>query len=194
MGDQLEFNMHIYTCLKQQEFHFDKYQIVPIRFEDKLKILQWRNQQIYHLRQTEKITAREQELYFKKCILPIFEQRLPSQVLFSFLSEGECVGYGGLVRVNWSDRNAEISFLMNTDLERTNFLNYWTIFLKLIEKVAFVEMNLYKIYTYAYDIRPLLFEALKMSEYHQEARLKKHCLIDGIFKDILIHTKCKGQI
>jgi hypothetical protein len=34
-------------------------------------------------------------------------------LLFSFLKNGECIGYGGLVHINWIDQNAEISFMID---------------------------------------------------------------------------------
>jgi hypothetical protein len=57
------------------------------------------------------------ELKFHK----LFEQQQPSQLLFSFLENDKCIGYGGLVHINWIDSNAEISFIMNTQLEKDRF-------------------------------------------------------------------------
>ncbi len=40
-----------YRVLNRQIFTKENYKIVPIRYEDRLDILKWRNEQIYHLRQ-----------------------------------------------------------------------------------------------------------------------------------------------
>ena len=48
-----------------------------------------------------------------------------------------CIGYGGLVHINWIDKNAEISFVLNTNLESNEFSFHWSNYLGLIEKVAF---------------------------------------------------------
>jgi len=43
--------MERYKCLQKQEFRKDEYAIIPIRYEDRLDIMKWRNDQMYHLRQ-----------------------------------------------------------------------------------------------------------------------------------------------
>jgi RimJ/RimL family protein N-acetyltransferase len=153
--------------------------------------MDWRNEQIFHLRQSKLLTIEDQELYFSEIIEKTFSIERPSQILFSFLKNDICIGYGGLVHINWIDFNAEISFLIDTKLERDYFESLWMIYLKLIENVAFVELNLHKIYTYAYDIRPKLFSVLEKSSYRKEATLKEHVFINGIFQNVIIHSKFK---
>jgi RimJ/RimL family protein N-acetyltransferase len=181
--------MRRYACLHTQVFSSDKYAIVPLRDEDKYDIRQWRNEQIYHLRQVEPLTIEQQEWYFSNVISKLFETEKPTQLLFSYLENGVCIGYGGLVHINWIDKNAEISFIMNTALEKDFFEFHWRTYLSLIEKVAFEELNFHKIFTYAFDIRPHLYEAIEKSNYQQEARLPGHCLFEGKFIDVVIHAK-----
>lgn len=178
-----------YKVLNQNIFEKNEYLIVPIRSEDRYKIMKWRNEQIYHLRQYKTLTREDQDNYFDNTISQIFHQEKPPQLLFSFLKNGELIGYGGLVHINWRDKNAEISFLMNTELEKEYFKLYWSIFLDLIEQLAFLELGFYKIFTYAYDLRPKLFEVLEEMCYILEARLKGHYLIETNYIDILIHSK-----
>src|SRR5690606_4001245 len=118
-----------YSVLKKQEFVHGSYKIVPIRYEDRLKIMQWRNEQIYHLRQSEPLTVTMQNEYFDNVVAPLFGSPYPNQILFSFLKEGKCIGYGGLVHINWKDSNAEVSFVMDTKLEEAHFVDYWSLFL-----------------------------------------------------------------
>ena len=116
----------------------------------------------------------------------------PNQILFSFLKNDECIGYGGLVHINWIDKNAEVSFVMNTSLEGDNFIRYWSIYLDLIEKIAFSDLVLRKLYIYAFDLRPHLYKALELNSYFLDARLKDHCFFNGEFKDVVIYSKlCK---
>jgi RimJ/RimL family protein N-acetyltransferase len=61
----------------------------------------------------------------------------------------------------------------------------------LIEQVAFEELQLHKIFTYAFDLRPHLYEVLKACNFTEEARLKEHCFFNGSYIDVLIHTKIK---
>ena len=108
----------------------------------------------------------QQDDYFKQVVLPQFDEQTPPQLLFSYLENDVCIGYGGLVHINWQDKNAEISFLMNTILEKESFCKHWNMFLSLIETVAFSDIKLHKIFTYAFDLRPKLYESLiEMAQY-----------------------------
>ncbi|MCE7995972.1 MAG: GNAT family N-acetyltransferase [Roseivirga sp.] len=155
--------------------------------------MKWRNEQIYHLRQAGPLTKEDQDRYFDSVIPKLFDQEQPDQLLFSYLSGTDCIGYGGLVHINWIDRNAEISFIMDTHLENEHFAENWAIYLGLIEKVAFQELGLKKIYTYAFDLRPHLYEAVMACDYFEDARLKDHCLFQGEFKDVVIHSKLNPE-
>ena len=110
-----------YKALSKQVFTHSDYSIVPIRMMDRMQIMKWRNEQLYHLRQKNPLTAAQQDDYFKQVVLPQFDEQTPPQLLFSYLENDVCIGYGGLVHINWQDKNAEISFLMNTILEKESF-------------------------------------------------------------------------
>ena len=181
--------MKSYAVLNHQIFEYENYKIVPIRYEDRFAIMKWRNEQIYHLRQNKALTVEDQEYYFDTVVNALFEQEKPTQILFSYLGKGVCIGYGGLVHINWLDKNAELSFVMNTDLEKNNFQKHWGIFLKLIEQVAFGDLKLHKITTYAFDLRPKLYPVLEDSGFTKEAVLKKQCLFNGEYVDVVIHSK-----
>jgi len=178
-----------YKVLTQNSFSKDEYSIVPIRYEDRFKIMEWRNEQIYHLRQSEPLTKESQDSYFKNVVANLFDEEKPSQILFSYLKDGECIGYGGLVHINWIDRNAEISFIMKTELEEKEFKKHWGIYLNLIEQAAFKELKLHKIFTYAFDLRPMVYEVLENKSFNKEAVLKDHCFFEGDFIDVVIHSK-----
>jgi len=181
--------MNNYKVLKAQTFQKENFKIVPIRFEDRWDIMQWRNEQIYHLRQVKPLTEAEQENYFRTVVSELFHLEKPTQLLFSYLTNDECIGYGGLVHINWTDKHAEISFIMNTALEKDYFEFHWGNFLELIEKVAFKELNLRKIFVYAFDLRPHLYEAIKLKQFELEARLEDHCFFDGKYIDVVIYKK-----
>jgi RimJ/RimL family protein N-acetyltransferase len=181
--------MKSYSCLENQIFQSDKYKIVPLRYEDRFDILKWRNEQIYHLRQSKQLTVEDQETYFITVVDALFNQDQPSQILFSCIENDVCIGYGGLVHINWIDKNAEISFIMDTALEKDNFHANWTKYLSLIEKVSFKDLKFHKIFTYAFDLRPHLYLALQDGGFIEETRLKEHCFFDGKYIDVVIHSK-----
>ena len=185
--------MSYYAALKQQIFTAQKYTLTPIRFEDRFLIMKWRNEQIYHLRQAKLLTTEEQDDYFKNVIAKQFYQEKPTQLLFSLLSNGICIGYGGLVHINYIDKNAEVSFIMNTALEADYFEVNWLNYLILIQQLAFEELQFYKIYTFAFDLRPKLYEALVAAGFYEEARLKSHCFFENKFIDVLIHSKLNAN-
>ena len=181
--------MKEYKCLSKQIYSINEYQIVPIRDEDRYDIMKWRNEQIYHLRQSKPLDKSSQDYYFNNVIAKLFEKEKPGQILFSYLENGKCIGYGGLVHINWIDKNAEISFIMNTDLELEYFHKHWKIFLLLIEELSFISISLHKIFVYAFDLRIKLYEVLESASYYKEARLKEHTYFNNNFIDILIYSK-----
>ncbi|MFT7035474.1 MAG: RimJ/RimL family protein N-acetyltransferase [Cyclobacteriaceae bacterium] len=185
--------MNTYKALNKQVYTHDEYSLVPLRTEDRYDIMQWRNEQIYHLRQAEPLTKEKQDWYFENVVGKLFEQDQPNQILFSFLKDGECIGYGGLVHINWVDRNAEISFIMDTELEVHFFDFHWTTFLSLIERAAFQELGLYKIFTYAFDLRPHIYLIFEQMGFVKEARLKDHVFYNDHFLDVIIHGKIKNN-
>ncbi len=185
--------MKLYKCLSKQTYSFNQYQIVPIRDEDRYDIMQWRNEQIYHLRQSKPLDIESQDNYFSNVIANLFENENPDQILFSYLENGKCIGYGGLVHINWIDKNAEISFVLNTKHEN-NFIENWCNFLCLIEKIGFIELQFHKLFTYAFDLRPKLYIALEKSNYTKEATLTQQTYFNNKFVDVIIHSKISKNI
>jgi len=180
-----------YNCLTRNMFEIGNYKIIPIRYEDRIAIMHWRNEQIFHLRQDKPLTELSQESYFKGTVAKLFEPKKPNQILFSYLQNGKCIGYGGLVHINWIDKNAEISFVLNTEVEKKQFEYHWLNYLKLIEQLAFEELQFHKVFVYAFDLRPHLYQAIEKGGFTKEAVLKEHCFYDNIFIDVVIHSKIR---
>lgn len=177
-----------YICLQHQEQHFDDYSIVPLRYEDRFSIMKWRNEQIYHLRQARPLTEDDQQRYFDNVVSKLYDNPNPDQILFSYLEKGVCIGYGGLVHINWIDRHAEISFIMDTSLEAEHFAEHWNNYLQMLFKVAFDDLGLHKMFTYAFDLRPHLYPIFEAAGFVREATLKDHCFYNGEYKDVIIHS------
>ena len=180
-----------YKALDVNIFTKNDYTLVPIRYEDRLNIMKWRNEQMYHLRQEIILTEENQENYYKDIISKLFTEKKPNQLLFSFLKNDKCVGYGGLVHIDWENKSSEISFIMNTSLEENYFEILWDKFLLLIEKVAFNDLNLQKISTYAYDIRPHIYKIFEKNGFINKVTLKDKYLFNNKTVDVVIHTKNK---
>lgn len=179
-----------YKVLKNKNFFSkDNFSIVPIRYEDRYEIMRWRNEQLYHLRQKQPLTKLQQDKYFKEEVAVLFHQKKPKQLLLSFLKDKKLVGYGGLVHIDWDNKNAEISFILDTSLEKYYFKDYWKIFLNLIEDVGFNSIKMNKLYVYSFNLRPKLYEVMKENNYTEEAKLIQHSLHNKKFIDVLIHSK-----
>jgi len=178
-----------YSILKKNYYSLDEYFIIPIRHEDRLDIMNWRNDQLYHLRQKNRLNSTEQDNYFKNVIQKLFNNKKPDQILFSFFRKEVFVGYGGLVHINWNKKNAEISFVINSLHEKKYFNIYWNKFLKMIEHIAFEDLSLNKIFTTAFDVRPKLYESLKESQFRLENEINNFTKIKSKSVKLLSHYK-----
>ena len=103
-----------YSILINNKILFKNYSIIPLRKSDIQKIRVWRNDQMNILRQTTNLTPKNQLNYFNEFIKTSFQDNKPNIILFSFLLDKICIGYGGLVHINWNSKSAEISFLNDT--------------------------------------------------------------------------------
>ena len=162
-------------------------EIVPIRMCDSEAILQFRNAQLSYLRQKKPLEKTEQDAYFQSVIWPQLSRTQPEMVLFSFLEEGSCVGYGGLVHIDWEALRAEISFLMDPAFDRGRYVIFLRFFLKWIQVVGFEKLKLHRLYMETYDLRPYHTEVYEDAGFRFEGRLKDHEFIDGHFVDVLYH-------
>lgn len=177
-----------YKILTKQTFTSGRFALVPIRLEDRYDIMKWRNEQIYHLRQAKPLTQEDQDAYFENVVAKLFDQDKPNQILFSFLEDGELIGYGGLVHIDWHSKHSEISVLLNTELNESNYKFLALIFFSLIEKVG-IELKLNKIYTYGYDFDDSRFEPLYKSGFILDAFLHEHVFVNEKLVPVRIYSK-----
>lgn len=177
-----------YWCLSRNTFEEGEYTLIPIRYEDRLQIMVWRNTQINYLRQTAPLSLTDQNSYFKHTVRPLFDQDFPDQVLFAFLRKGGLIGYGGLVHIDYSDNNAEISFLMTNGLEEARAEEPRRVFLRLIARVAFNYLDLHRIYTYSFDLRPWIYPIYEEMGFKREALLRDQLYLgEEGYCNVVIH-------
>ncbi|MDB5270130.1 MAG: hypothetical protein JWP58_3170 [Hymenobacter sp.] len=179
-----------YRPLPQTEYRYGAYCLVPIRCEDREPIRAWRNAQLEVLRQATPLTAEQQDTYFQRVVLSLFEQEKPGQLLFSLLHEDILIAYGGLVHISWPDLRAEVSFLVeptragDAATYRADFLAH----LRLLGQVAFEGLKFNRLFTETYDIRPAHIAILEEAGFRLEGRLRQHIqLAPGTFTDSLMH-------
>jgi RimJ/RimL family protein N-acetyltransferase len=181
--------MPSFRSLDLERLDHGDYALVPLREEDLLPIMHWRNAQIDVLRQKAALTAEQQQLYWQRVILPTFDQAQPSQLLFSYLHQGQLIGYGGLVHLSWEDRRAEVSFLVNPTraADAEIYAADFSAWLQLMQRVAFEHLSFQRLFTETYDIRPQHVSLLESNGFVLEGRLRRHVIIDGQPVDSLMH-------
>lgn len=181
--------MPSYKCLSLDRYSLGIYTLLPVREEDIMLIKDWRNAQLDVLRQKQLLTEAMQYRYFETVVWPSFDLDKPSQLLFSFLREDVCIGYGGIVHICWEDRRAEVSFLLNplrvvdSTVYRQDFLS----FLNLLKEVAYKVLALNRLFTETFDSRPFHISVLEEAGFRREGRMKQHVCINGIFVDSILH-------
>ena len=78
--------MNYYKILSIQVFSNKKLSVIPIHYEDRFAIINWRNEQIYHLRQNKPLTIEDQDNYFNNVVINIFVKCDPIKFYFLFLN------------------------------------------------------------------------------------------------------------
>jgi RimJ/RimL family protein N-acetyltransferase len=178
-----------YACLKRSVFSKDEYQMVPLRKRDILQIKDWRNAQMLYLRQQHPLTDEDQVRYYETAVMPTFSQAQPRILLFSFLKDGELIGYGGPTNLDWVSRRAEVSFLLETmraaDLQTA--AREFSVYLALLKEVVFGGLGFNRLFSETYDVRPWLVAVLESQGFVYEGRMRRHVYKDGRFIDSLLH-------
>jgi len=179
-----------YKFLKKSSYEYKNYQIIPIRYSDMIKIKDWRNEQITILRQKQPLSDTNQLQYYEDTIKKSFTVIEPEQILFSFLLNGICIGYGGLVHIDWKNKKTELSFLNETkrSIDEKIFREDFNIFLRLIFEITFSELAFEKIVTEVYDIRENLIKILEDNGFVFAKKLDNHVIINDIPHDSLLHV------
>ena len=187
--------MPIYTCLSKNHYIYEPYELIPLRRDDMPNIKNWRNTQLDVLRQLRPLTDADQKHYFESVILPLFQMKYPGQILFSFLKNGTCIGYGGLVYVSWAHQRAELSFLLDTarisdDIcYQADFLA----FLNMISTVVFKDLNFNRIFTETFSFRRFHISVLESFGFVKEGVMREHIVINNSVMDSVIHGYIKDD-
>jgi len=178
-----------YQCLKAACYAIGKYSVTSLRYQDIFLVKQWRNDQIRVLRQNKVLSDGDQKNYYANVVEPSFRIKQPSIILFSYLYDKECIGYGGFTNIDWYSRRAEVSFLLNTARvsDPVQYEADFGTFLALLKQVAFGDLEWNRLYTETFDIRLHHTSILERNNFRYEGRMKQHAVVDERFVDSLIH-------
>ena len=179
-----------YKILKNKYFKKDNFELSSISLEDIEKIRKWRNEQIRNLRQSKKITKKEQLKYFKNYIFSEYPNKKPKNIIFSIKVNSNLIGYGGLVHISWINFRAEVSLVMETEIEnnkKKKFI-YFKIFLDLIKKLAFHDIKLKKLTTETYSFRKKEINFIEKYGFMRAGILKENIYVKRKFFDSYLHA------
>jgi len=185
-------NQEKYSFLHCNSYSQKNYTITPLRNEDIYLIKQWRNEQINILRQESPITDIQQKVFFQKLLKNSFYIENPNEILFSFLHNDICIGYGGLVYIDWKSKSGEISFINETKRASDTLTYYddFTNFIYLLFKIAFFELEFNKLTTETYGIRKNTLKILTELGFKLKNIKKNSILIDDKKYDSFFHEYC----
>ncbi|MBF2053174.1 MAG: ATP-grasp domain-containing protein [Candidatus Sericytochromatia bacterium] len=183
-----------YHCLPQSVYTWQDYSIQAIQADQIEAIRVWRNAQIEILRQSQPLSAEDQETYFKTVIWPSLSERQPRQVIFSLFHRQQFIGYGGLVHIAWHDFHAEVSFLLDPQImqDPTQYQNAFQGFLELMKHIAFDELGLNRLSTEIYGFRKQHIALVEQNGFVLEGVLKERVFFKGVFWDAVIHSFLKA--
>ncbi len=176
-----------YTHFPNIERSCEDFRLRPLRWEDRVPIRQWRNEQIDVLRQTAPLSSEDQDSYYRTVLAPQFQEPEPRQILWALEESGNLIGYGGLVHLVWSDKRGEVSFLAETSRLDEKLATDWTAYLGLLVPLARDELGLHKLTTETYSSRPHLIPILESQGFVLEGTLRDHHRIDDQYVDSLAH-------
>jgi RimJ/RimL family protein N-acetyltransferase len=177
-----------YSCAPGLQVVRGNLRLRPIHWRDREPIREWRNAQINILRQAEPLSAEAQDLYYRQVIEPQMLQTSPDQILVALEDEGDLIGYGGIVHINWPDLRGEVSFLSPPARSSGDQLRAdWLAFLELLTEVARRVLGFHKLTTETYEIRRELIETLEHAGFLSEGVLKSHHRIGDQWVDSHAH-------
>jgi RimJ/RimL family protein N-acetyltransferase len=178
-----------YLVLKTNTRETASYSIVPLRREDIFLIKEWRNEQIDVLRQIAPLSDEQQINYYENSVVPSFIERHPRIVLFSYLHQGKCIGYGGLTNIDWTSKRMELSFLLDPQHAKNRELydQDFTCFLLMAKDVTFNDLAFNRIFTETFAFRKEHIAILERNGFRLEGIMRQHVMIRGRYCDSLIH-------
>lgn len=178
-----------YKSLVQNIYDLPNSKFEPIRYSDRFKIMEWRNAQLFHLRQMRVLTEQDQEQYFQNVVSPLFDMEKPKQLLFSYDRQGLFAGYGGFVHIDYDLGAAELSFLVDPQASVEQQSEHWREFFTFVDQFAKNNEFLKVVSGYCYDVRPWLYPLYESAGFTLAETKHNDVEIEGQWFDSLIYVK-----
>lgn len=161
-----------------------------LKIIDAEKIRRYRNNQLKILRQNTIIKKQDQLKYFKKNIL----KKNPKLELFAIEMDQIFIGYGGLVNISNHFETAEVSFLVDNNINHRSkiYEKIFVNFLRFIKKYSFKKKKLRRLYTETYSFRKKHIKILENFGFKLEGIMRKHVIKNKKIYNSLIHGMLKN--
>ena len=158
-----------------------------LEIKDLEKIKQWRNEQMYILRQSKPLTMHNQVEWYKKISTD------PNQRIFGIVDKfGDLIGYCGFVYIDWKNKHAEMSMVFKTKKATDMVLHKEAI--NLLLRIAFESLNLNKIYVEYYDLREEDYGIMIQDMgFHNDGILRQHNYEGGEYQNSNIYSILKKE-
>ena len=153
----------------------------------------WRNNQKSVLRQNQNISKIDQVKYFNNVVRKETKKNKPKLILFSIRKKNKIIGYCGFVNISWTNKCAEISFLLDHKLKNRK-KNYKIIMLRSFNKlfkIGFNKLKFKKLFTDTFLFRKDHIKILSKAGMKKEGILKKQYKKSNKFIDTILHAKFK---
>ena len=166
-------------------YKFGNLLFCPIAHQDLADIKDWRNEQMDICRQWKPLTDYNQEEWWKEL------STSDKQVIFAIKdSDGELIGYCGLVYIDYINRKAEFSIQISTERAIKNYI-YREDFMataKMICEYGFKTLNLNKITTETFEFRKYQIKLLEQFGFQRDGMLRKNHYEQGKYYDSINHS------
>lgn len=180
----------MYIVLKKNIYKKNKLEFKPFseKFLEKIRLI--RNKQKKILRQNKSISAIQQKTYFNENIKKEFKSKCPKNILFLIFIKKKLIGYCGLTNLDWFNRRAELSFILNPQFNKTKiFLNIFQNSLNVLEDILFKELKFKKFISETYEYRKDVILFLLRNNFTIEGNLKNHIFKNGKFYNSILLGK-----
>jgi RimJ/RimL family protein N-acetyltransferase len=180
-----------YKCLVNESINSGTITLRTVQLDEIQKIRVWRNSQKVVLRQSLDITIDEQDKYFEEFVWKFLDSPTPNQILLGIHTEGNFIGYGGLVHISHENLRAEVSFLLDPQIDENSYEyeQLFKSFLEGIEKIAIDSLRLHKIFTETYEFRSKPIKIIEQSGFVREKIFTDHVLVNGKWFSSIMHGK-----
>lgn len=165
-------------------YQYNDKHLCALKREHIFKLKEWRNAQMNILRQSEPLTDFDQEKWYSSL------EDDKTQVLFALITDNEFVGYCGLTNIDYGNKRAEISFLVETDRAKHKVI-YRRDFLAVLYMLCehgFDKIGLNRIFVNTYEFRKEHIKILEEFGFWKEAELRQHYFNNSKYFNSFVHS------